>query len=76
MSRWNSFNRREFLSTALGAAASFSIVPPGHRLIGELLEPQSKFAPFQFPDEFIWGTATATYQIENTWNEDGKNESI
>jgi len=48
VSRWNSFNRREFLSTALGAAASFSALPPGHRLIGEPLEPQSRFAPFQF----------------------------
>jgi hypothetical protein len=36
MTRWNSLNRREFLSTALGAAASFSVLPTGHRLIREL----------------------------------------
>ena len=47
MSGWNSFNRREFLSTALDAAAYFSALPPGHHLIGELLEPQSRFAPLQ-----------------------------
>ncbi|MEV4074060.1 GH1 family beta-glucosidase [Nonomuraea fuscirosea] len=29
-----------------------------------------------FPENFVWGTATAAYQVEGAWNEDGRGPSV
>ena len=33
-------------------------------------------ALIQFPDNFTWGAASSSYQIEGAWNEEGKGENI
>merc|ERR1712223_171606 len=38
--------------------------------------PEEELLYDSFPDDFLWGAATAAYQIEGAWNEDGKGPSI
>lgn len=64
--------REQYLKLTAALAAG-SLLP--HSLWAQLLADE-ELKRSDFGNNFVWGTATAAYQIEGAWNVDGKGESI
>jgi beta-glucosidase len=67
--------RRTFLQSAAALAAAPALQSLLHPASAQNL-PTLSAAPNRFPKDFIWGTATAAYQVEGAVHEDGRGPSV
>ncbi len=72
------FSRRQFARIAGWSALGMSTLSSRSGLAQSGLESgsQKRRAATGFPNDFVWGTATSSYQVEGAVNEEGRGPSI
>ena len=82
-------DRRNFFGVTAGGVAATLLAKTNLQGVALPFDQDSKFqpdylpfapgvppTPYQFPKNFLWGSATAAYQVEGAWKADGKGESV
>jgi beta-glucosidase len=71
---FSKFSRRHFAK--LAGLSALGMATPAKSADGDARPAAERHAPSPFPKDFVWGTATSSYQIEGAVNEDGRGRSI
>ncbi|NYF50604.1 GH1 family beta-glucosidase [Tunturiibacter gelidoferens] len=73
-------NRRSFLAQTSAWAAAAALPRLSVASVLPSLDATAEQTPavgeVKFPKDFLWGTATAAYQVEGAWNVDGRGETV
>ena len=71
-------SRRTFLSQSAGVAAMIAATSMSSTIASAqpAIAAPSRVDGAMFPDDFIWGAATAAYQIEGAASEDGRKPCV